>query len=170
MAMLKDAASNAQPTKYVQNRGHGINLGTICIMPLAAEKCSAPNTARGMAKHKLLKTTILSRPRAREISAFAAHNATQKSTMLAPHIDTAVREISKNVARMVGYMWTPAQKSLLYQGTLPGLNPSLQIVRRRVGGRAFVCEAKPASVLRLLLLQTSAPPVKAFSTLHLRST
>src|SRR5580704_8314754 len=96
--MLKDAASSAQPTKYAQNNRHGMYEGTPNIMPLAAERCSAPKTAKGMAKHKLLKATNLSRPRARAISALAAHRAISKSRMPALHIETAVRENSKNAA------------------------------------------------------------------------
>src|ERR1700730_13632773 len=99
--MLKAAASNATPTKYAQNKRHGMYDGTASMMNLAPERCSAPNTAKGMAKHKLLKATILSRPPARAIAVFAAHSATRKSTMPALHIETAVPEISKNMARMV---------------------------------------------------------------------
>src|SRR5229473_7480472 len=95
--MLKDADSNAKPTKYAQNNRHGMYEGTASMMNLAAERCSAPKTAKGMAKHKLLKTMILSRPLARAISVFAAHSATRKSRMPALHIETTVREISKNV-------------------------------------------------------------------------
>src|SRR5229473_748924 len=86
--MLKDAASNAKPTKYAQNKRHGMYEGTPSMMNLAPERCSAPNTAKGMAKHNLLKATILSRPPAL-------------------HIETTLREISKNVARMIAYMWMP---------------------------------------------------------------
>src|SRR5216684_2745595 len=105
--MLKDAASNAKPTKYAQNKRHGMYEGTPSMMNLAPERCSAPNTAKGMAKHNLLKATILSRPPARAISAFAAHSATRKSRTPALHIETTLREISKNVARMIAYMWMP---------------------------------------------------------------
>src|SRR6266403_1145527 len=105
--MLKDAESNAKPTKYAQNKRHGMYEGTPSMMNLAPERCSAPKTANGTAKHKLLKATIFSRPPARAISAFAAHSATRKSRMPAPHIETAVREISRNAARMVVYMWMP---------------------------------------------------------------
>src|SRR5271165_1983104 len=104
--MLKDADSNAKPTKYAQNKRHGMYEGTPSMMNLAPERCSAPKTANGMAKHKLLKTTILSRPPARAISVFAAHSAIRKSRMPALHIETTVREISKKVARMVVGMWT----------------------------------------------------------------
>src|SRR6266481_836695 len=118
--MLKDAESNAKPTKYAQNKRHGMYEGTPSMMNLAPERCSAPKTAKGMAKHKLLRATILSRPRARAISLFAAHSATTKSRMPALHIETAVREIAKNVARMVVCMWMPSLSSralsLLYLG------------------------------------------------------
>src|SRR5579863_1913320 len=113
--MLKDAASKAKPTKYVQNKCHGTNEGTRVMMPLAAAKCSAPNTAKGRAKHKLLKTTTLSRPLARAISLFAAHSAIRRSTMAAMHIEVAVRENARNMARMVGCMWMPRRKLALYQ-------------------------------------------------------
>src|ERR1700693_517379 len=99
--MLKDADRHANPTKYAQNNRHGIYDGTLSMMNLAPERCSAPKTANGMAKHKLLKTTILSRPLAPATPVFAAHSAMRKSRRPAPHIETAVREISKNMARMV---------------------------------------------------------------------
>src|ERR1700676_2520133 len=106
--MLKDADSNAKPTKYAQNKRHGIYEGTPSMMNLAPERCSAPKTANGMAKHKLLKTTILSSPPARAISVFAAHSAIRKSRTPALHIETAVREISRNAATMVECMWMPS--------------------------------------------------------------
>src|SRR5713101_354757 len=109
--MLKDTDNNAKPTKYAQNKRHGMYEGTLSMMNLAAERCSAPKTAKGMAKHKLLKTTILSRPPTRAISVFAAHSATTKSRMPALHIETTVREISKNVARMTVCMWIPGVSS-----------------------------------------------------------
>src|SRR6266436_2287416 len=109
--MLKDAASNAKPTKYAQNKRHGMYEGTLSMMNLAPERCSVPKTAKGMAKHKLLKATILPGPPARAISAFAVHSTTRKSRMPALHIETAVREISKNVARMVACMWMPCISS-----------------------------------------------------------
>src|SRR6266481_7275678 len=86
----------------------------------AAARCREPKTAKGMAKHKLLKATILSRPRARAISLFAAHSATTKSRMPALHIETTGREISKKVARMVVCMGMPSVSwhalSVLYLG------------------------------------------------------
>src|SRR5882762_4045879 len=103
--MLKDAASNAQPTKYAQNNRQGMYEGTPSMMNFAPERCSAPKTARGIAKHKLLNATILSRPPARTISVFVAHSATRKSRMPAVHIETAEREISENATRMVVCMW-----------------------------------------------------------------
>jgi hypothetical protein len=111
VAILKEADSNAKPTKYAQNKRHGIYEGTPSMMNLAPERCSAPKTAKGMAKHKLLKATILFKPPARAISVFAAHNATRKSRMPALDIETAVREISKNVARMVECMRMPGVSS-----------------------------------------------------------
>src|SRR5208337_3576790 len=103
--MLKDAASNAKPTKYAQNKRHGMYEGTPSMMDLAPERCSAPKTANGAAKHKLLKATILSRPRAWEISVFAAHEAIRKSKMPAPHIETGAGENSKNVERAIACIW-----------------------------------------------------------------
>src|SRR5712671_717020 len=109
--MLKDANSSANPTKYAQNKRHGMYEGTASMMNFAPERCSAPNTAKGTPKHKLLSATILSSPRAPAISLFAAHSATRKSTMPAPHIETAGGEISKNVARMVVCMPIPSLSS-----------------------------------------------------------
>src|SRR6267143_5050997 len=108
VAMLKDADSSAKPTKDAQNNRHGIYEGTASMMNLAPERCSAPKTAKGMAKHKLLKATILSRPPAPAISFFAAHSATRKSRMPALHVESTVREISKNVARMAECIWMPS--------------------------------------------------------------
>src|SRR5260370_42142851 len=99
--MLKEAASSAKPTKYAQNKRHGMYEGTASMMNLAPERCSAPKTANGMAKHKLLKATILSRPLAPAISVFAAHSAIRNSRRPAPHIETAARAISKNMATTV---------------------------------------------------------------------
>src|SRR5215469_2617925 len=107
--MLKDAATNAAPTKYVQNSGQGMNLGTPCMMPLAAAKCSAPKTASGRAKHRLARATNLSRPRACATSPFVASTAITKSTIAAAQVETTVRDISKKtspgrVLAMVAYM------------------------------------------------------------------
>src|ERR1700722_18842794 len=119
--MLKDADSNAKPTKYAQNKRHGMYEGTASMMNLAPERCSAPKTANGMAKLKLLKATILSRPLPRAISVFAAHSATRKSRTPAVHIETAVREISKNAARMVVCMWARSVSSCALSGAhFPG--------------------------------------------------
>src|SRR5580692_10177473 len=108
--MLKDAASSAKPKKYAQNNRHGIYDGTIVMRPLAAARCRAPKTARGAAKHKLLKATNLSRPRACTKSVFAASSAIRKSATPALHIDTTVREISKN-AGMIECMAMPGVSS-----------------------------------------------------------
>src|SRR5271154_306279 len=102
--MLKAAASSAKPKKYVQNNRHGIYEGTMGKRDSAAARCRAPKTAKGAAKHRLLKATILSRPRTREISVFAAHSPTRKSKTPALHIETTVREIARNVASKVVYM------------------------------------------------------------------
>src|ERR1700722_15800917 len=80
--------------------------GTMVARAFAAARCRAPKTAKGAAKHKLLKATTLSRPRARAISSLAAHRATKKIRMPAPHIESTVGEVSKNVARMVSCTWT----------------------------------------------------------------
>src|ERR1700690_2796822 len=99
--MLKDAATSAKPTKYAQNKLHGMYEGTPSMMDLAPDRCSAPKTARGIAKHKLLKATILSRPRARATSVFAAHSAIRKNRMPAVHMENGVRWNSRNAARIV---------------------------------------------------------------------
>src|SRR5580704_18022389 len=64
VAMLKDAANSAKPKKYAQNNGHGMYEGSMVLRDSAAARCRAPKTAKGAAKHKLFKATILSRPRA----------------------------------------------------------------------------------------------------------
>src|ERR1035441_7846575 len=112
--MLKDADSNAKPKKYAQNNRHGMYEGTMVMRDLASARCRVPKTAKGAAKHKLLKATTLSRPPARAMSALAAHIAIRKSRMPALHIETTVREISKNAARMVVCMRMPDVSSVLY--------------------------------------------------------
>src|SRR5260221_4146668 len=102
--MLNDAARSAKPTRYAQNKCHGTNEGTPCWMNCAAERCSAPKAANGIAKHKLLKATTLSRPRASAISVLAAHSAISKSTRPALPMENAVRENSRNAARIVECM------------------------------------------------------------------
>src|ERR1700733_3325477 len=74
---------------------------------LAAARCRAPKTAKGAAKHRLLKATTLSRPWARAISVFAVHRATMKSRTPAAHIDGTVRENSRNAAKMEVSTWMP---------------------------------------------------------------
>src|SRR5262249_45421976 len=78
--------------------------GTMGMMNCAPERCNAPKTASGIAKHKLLNATILSGPRATAISFFAAHTPIKKSAMPAAHIDVAVRDNSTNMTSMVGRM------------------------------------------------------------------
>src|SRR5260370_17249111 len=99
--MLKDADSNEKPTKYAQNKRHGMYEGTLSMMNLAPKRCSAPKTAKGMAKHKLLKATILSRPPARAIPVFAAHSATRKSRMPPLHLDAPVPETPNNMPQQL---------------------------------------------------------------------
>src|SRR5260370_35333110 len=109
--MLREADSSAKPTKYAQNKRHGIYEGTMSMMNLGLERCSAPKTAKGMAKHKLLKATTLSRPLARAISVFAVHSATTKSRRPALHAKTTVGKIPKNGARTVVRKWIPTRRS-----------------------------------------------------------
>src|SRR5579863_5363629 len=109
--MLKDAASSAKPKKYAQNNFHGMYEGTMVMSDSAAARCRAPKTAKGAAKHKLLKATILSMPRARATSVFAAHTAIRIIRMPALHIETTVRETPRNKARMVVCIWMPKRKS-----------------------------------------------------------
>src|SRR6266571_2605489 len=103
-AMLKDAAINAQPTKYTQIIRPGMYRGTRSLTNSGPKRCNVPKTASGTAKHKLARATILSlfMPRAWAMSFFAAHSPIKKSAMPAQHIATAVPEISKNMARMAG--------------------------------------------------------------------
>src|ERR1700675_2270021 len=98
-----------------------------------SERCSAPKTARGMAKHKLLRATILSRPRARATSSLAAHRAIRKSRMPALHIESAVRENAKNAERMgVCMLMSNVSSRGLWAYVFPG-SIRFQIVQRRVG-------------------------------------
>src|SRR5262249_20680894 len=59
---------------------------TIC----GPKRCSAPKTASGIAKHRLLEATILSRPCAAAISCFWTHTPITNSAMPAEHIATTV--------------------------------------------------------------------------------
>jgi len=77
----------------------------------------------------------LPRPRARAISVFAAQSPTMKRRIPALHIETTVREIPRNVARMVVCMWMPSLSSRALSGArFPG-SIQLQIVQRRVGDK-----------------------------------
>src|SRR5258708_447749 len=131
--MLKAPASSAKPTKYAQNKCHGTNEGTISWMNFAAERCSAPKTANGSAKHRLPKTTTLSRPRACATSVFAANSAIRKNRRAAADIENAVRENSKNMARMVvcirGIRRTLACSN---QAQLPGSTQSFELYDEQV--------------------------------------
>src|SRR5262252_1555874 len=91
-----------------------MNLGTICMMPLAAAKCSAPKTANGRAKQRLARATILSRPPARTTSFFVASAAITKRTTAAEQVETTVRETSKKISpgrvlRMLVYIFDEAR-------------------------------------------------------------
>src|SRR6202167_71797 len=94
--MLRDAAIRATPTKYAQNNFHGMYEGTMVARPGAAERCSAPKTARGIAKHILPNATTLSSPPARAKWALTAHMPIRKSTIPPVHMEKTVRENSKN--------------------------------------------------------------------------
>src|SRR5215813_13589875 len=100
--MLNDATISATPTKYIQNKRHGMYNGTRPIMEFPREKCSAPKTANGMAKHKLVRATIRLRPRARAISLLAANRPITSSTRPAADIHKAGLESSKNAASIAG--------------------------------------------------------------------
>ena len=64
----------------------------------AAVRCRAPKTASGIAKHKLLRATTLSRPRAWARSVLATHNPITKSRTPALYIETGTREISRKIS------------------------------------------------------------------------
>src|ERR1700722_20820753 len=102
----------------------------------AAARCRAPKTAKGAAKHKLLKATTLSRPRACAISSLAAHGATKKIRMPAPHIDTTVWEVPKNVTRMVSCMWASSITRRAPGTRFPG-QYSFLTIQRRLGEHIF---------------------------------
>src|ERR1035438_4397180 len=133
VAILNDAAINATPTKYSQNKRHGMYDGTI-ISGIPPERCSAPKAANGMAKHKGVRATTLSMPRAWTISFFAAHRPITSRARPAADIEKAVLDTSKNTARIVGCMDLPsrAQRLSFYVemgfktasgGTLPFAGP-----------------------------------------------
>src|SRR5215470_7559727 len=71
-------------------------------MNAAADRCSAPKTASGTAKHKLLNATIWSRAGARARAVLAATNPITRAMRPAAHIETAVRENSRKVATITG--------------------------------------------------------------------
>src|SRR6266404_3113708 len=104
VAMLKDAAINAKPTKYAQNMRHGMYFGTKATRAFAPKRCSAPNTASGAAKHRLLSVVILSRPRASANSFFAAHPPIKRTAIPATHMAITSGATWKNMARMVVYI------------------------------------------------------------------
>src|SRR5215472_16373700 len=85
----------------------GMYRGTRSLTNCGPKRCSVPNTASGIAKHKFAKATTLSRPRAAAISFLAAHTPINESAMPATHIAVAVRDNSKNSARKVACIDSP---------------------------------------------------------------
>src|ERR1035438_4203757 len=112
--MLNDAAISAKPTKYTQNKRHGMYDGTAFIINFPPERCSAPKTANGMAKHKWVRATTLSMPRAWVISFFAANRPIASSASPAADMEKAVRENSRNTARVIGCMDLPNRYSAFH--------------------------------------------------------
>src|ERR1051326_966993 len=100
--MLNDAMMSATPTIYIQDKRHGMYGGTRPIMALPSETWSAPKTASGTAKHKLVSAKIRSRPRARAISFFAANSPITNTARPATDIHRAGLENSTNAARIGG--------------------------------------------------------------------
>src|SRR5579863_3431252 len=105
--MLSDSAISARPTKYTQNIRQGMYDGTAAARDCGRERCSAPKTANGMAKHRWVRATILSMPRARATSFFAATRPIASSATPAMDIDKAGPENPRNTARIVGCMNLP---------------------------------------------------------------
>ena len=83
----------------------------------------------------------LCRDRGPAESSLAAHSATKKIRMPAPHIESTVREISKNAARMVSWMWTASIPLACSCDTFPG-SIEHQTIQRRVGEHIFAVSAK----------------------------
>src|ERR1700720_60180 len=104
--MLNDAAISAKPTKYIQNKRHGMYDGTI-VSGIPPERCSAPNAANGIAKDKWVRAATLSMPRAWIISFFAANKPITSSARPAADIQKAMLENTRNTARIVGCMDLP---------------------------------------------------------------
>src|ERR1035441_4813947 len=111
--MLSDAAIRAKPTKHTQNIRHGMYGGTRASRDRWVERCSAPKAANGMAKHKGVRATILSMPRAWAISFFAANSPIASSVRPAADIDKAVPENARNTAKIVVCMSLPNRYKLL---------------------------------------------------------
>src|ERR1035438_6742230 len=110
--MLSDAATSAKPTKYTQNICHGRYDGTAASMDRWLERCSAPKTASGMAKHKGVRATILSMPRAWAMLFLAANSPITSRERPAADIDKAVPETARNAARIVGCIDLPNRYKL----------------------------------------------------------
>jgi hypothetical protein len=100
--MLSDAAISAKPTKYTQKIRHGMYDGTRASKDWGLERCSAPKTANGMAKHKWLRAAILPIPNVRSMSFFAANSPIASTARPAADIDTAVPENARKTARILG--------------------------------------------------------------------
>src|ERR1700752_259582 len=118
--MLNAATIRATPTKYIQNERHGMYGGTRPIMEFPRAKCSAPKTANGMAKHKLVRATIRSRPRARAISLRAAHRPITSTARPAMDIRNGGPEKSMKAARIVGIDLLNQAKNIINAFSLSG--------------------------------------------------
>src|SRR5579883_379885 len=106
--MLSDAAIRARPTKYTQNIRNGIYDGTRASIDCGFERCSAPKTASGIAKHKGVKATILPMPRAWAIWFLAATVPIASSASPAADIDKAGLDKARKRARIVRCMELPS--------------------------------------------------------------
>src|SRR5262249_20751741 len=142
----------------------GTRFATNC----APKRCKAPKTASGIAKHKLLKATILSRPRAAATSFFAANAPIKNSAMPAEHKPTAVGEVPKNVAGMAGCIGSPIRYRVSDSTTKPGLRNGWATPRvvkhERVGHpahppgyRSIVREETVSSASKYFLRSVSTP-------------
>src|SRR5579859_112990 len=167
-AMLRAAAISAPPTKYTQNIRPGMYFGTRSLTNSGPKRWSAPKTASGTAKHRLLKATILSRPWAWAISFFAAHIPIKKTAMPAEHIATAVPEVAKNTARMAGCMGlliSYRASEFYYAGSRTGWAPPSVIVRRigfddAVPIMKLMWQSPLTGAERIMATSSSSPPMR----------
>src|SRR5712672_3571659 len=96
VAMLKDANSSANPTKYAQNKRHGMYEGTASMMNFAPERCSAPNTAKGTAKHKIAQRYDLVQPAGpHDIALRSPQRNQEKYDAGAAHRNRRARDLKK---------------------------------------------------------------------------